>query len=382
MSGNFRVKSMNLAESEQRLVLVPAENSPMTVVETKKSILTTNKQHKKVEKSPETKIEKKQAKLTPTLSPTMKKSSSPSILRHGSQLLRGNLSMNGSCSSEASSDSSYSMVSTGRSSRSSVPCVRRKLGLSKVENVGVNNEGVDEGLVCELDGFLMKKRCAWVTPSNDPSYVSFHDDDWGVPVHDDNKLFELLSLSVALAELTWPTILNKRSTFREVFSDFDPVTVSKLNERKVCGPGTPASSLLSELKLRNIFENARQVCKIKNEFGSFGKYIWGFMNHKPIVNKFRYARQVPVKTSKAEVISKDLVRRGFRGVGPTVVYSFMQAAGLTNDHLITCFRYRECVGASEGTEKDEQATIDVDKPIDMVDLELIRGLDELSISSD
>ncbi|KAL9244735.1 hypothetical protein vseg_018474 [Gypsophila vaccaria] len=371
MSGNSRVKSMNLGENDQRPALVPAENTVITFIEPKKPTSTTIKPHKKVERSPEVNLEKKGSKLVPTLSSPVRKWSSPSSILRGATL-----SMNGSCSSEASSDSSHSRASTGRvSGGSSVGSGRRKDGVvvvGKVVRVGFDGE---EG----FDGVVVKKRCAWVTPSNDPAYISFHDDDWGVPVHDDNKLFELLSLSVALAELTWPSILNKRSTFREVFLNFDPVSVSKLNEKKICGPGTPASSLLSELKLRNIFENARQVCKIKNEFGAFDKYIWGFMNHKPIVNKFRYSRQVPVKTSKAEVISKDLVRRGFRGVGPTVVYSFMQVAGLTNDHLITCFRYRECLGALEGIEKDEQATIDVDKP---VDLELTRGLDELSISSD
>ncbi|KAK9666519.1 hypothetical protein RND81_14G190500 [Saponaria officinalis] len=380
MSGGPRVRSMNLAESEQK--------------QAQKPTFATNKLHKKVERSPESEKVKKLGQITPTLSPTMRNMSAPSILRHGSQLLRGNLSMNASCSSDASSDSSHSRASTGKISRSSVPSARRKQGVSKMdrvynngnfnkgEKVGVNGVNDDEELVGEVDGLMVKKRCAWVTPSTDPSYAAFHDEEWGIPVHDDKKLFELLSLSVALAELNWPTILNKRNTFKEVFLDFDPVSVSKVNEKKTCGPGTPAGSLLSEMKLRNIVENARQVCKIKNEFGSFDKYIWGFMNQRPQVNKFRYSRQVPVKTSKAEMISKDLVRRGFRGVGPTVVYSFMQAAGLTNDHLVTCFRFRECVLAGEGPEIDGQATIEVDKPVDLVKLELTRALDDISICSD
>ncbi|KAL9231964.1 hypothetical protein vseg_007121 [Gypsophila vaccaria] len=379
MSGGTRVRS---AESEQK--------------QAQKPTFSTNKPKKMVERSPEGEKVRKPGQLTPTLSPPMRNLSAPSSLRHGNVLLRGNLSMNASCSSDASSDSSHSRASTGRiSSRSSVPSVRRKQGVSKMDRVysnggfnkgekgGVNGNVVDdEEFVSEVDGLVVKKRCAWVTPSTDPSYAAFHDEEWGVPVHDDKKLYELLSLSVALAELNWPTILNKRNTFKEVFLDFDPVSVSKLNEKKICGPGTPAGSLLSEMKLRNIVENARQVCKIKNEFGSFDKYIWGFMNQRPQVNKFRYSRQVPVKTSKADMISKDLVRRGFRGVGPTVVYSFMQAAGLTNDHLITCFRFRECVAAGEGPEIDGQATIEVDKPVDLVKLELTRALDDISICSD
>ncbi|KAH9621692.1 hypothetical protein KSS87_015235 [Heliosperma pusillum] len=437
MSGNPRVRSMNQAQPEQKKAAIEPKNLI-----------------NKVNKKGESLKEKKQAELPPTLSPPLRNLSAPSSLRHGSQLLRGNFSLNASCSSDASTDSSHSGASTGRISRSSAPSVRRKNevtkldrfyshngGFGKMVKVEVNNvDNVDEDeLVGELGELVLKKRlrlvghkvssivqlvytystsdmlekyksevsgpavvvaqefiteCAvkcleyfcklvvWFVFSTHPSYVSFHDEEWGVPEHDDNKLFELLSLSVALAELTWPVILNKRSIFKEVFLGFDPISISKSNEKKICGPGTPGSSLLSEMKLRNIFENARQVCKIKSEFGSFDKYIWGFMNQNPIVNKFRYSRQVPAKTSKADLISKDLVRRGFRGVGPTVVYSFMQAAGLTNDHLITCFRFREHLAASEGPEKDGQTIIDVDKTVDIAKLELTRALDEISMSSD
>ncbi|XP_021776143.1 uncharacterized protein LOC110739967 isoform X2 [Chenopodium quinoa] len=384
MSGGPRVRSTNLADFEQRPVLVPAGNKARTVVEARKP---TTKPQRKSDSSPETETKSKEKRLAqnpPTLSPPMRNLSAPSILRHGNQLLRGNSSLNASCSSDASSDSSHSRASTGRISRSSAPLMRRKLGgasnmglgASKVEKVVVDN-----GAAPEVDG-LGKKRCAWVTSNTDPSYATFHDEEWGVPVHDDSKLFELLSLSAALAELAWPTILNKRNIFREVFLHFDPVSVSKLNEKKISGPGSPGSTLLSELKMRNIVENARQVCKIIEEFGSFDKYIWSFMNQKPIVNKFRYPRQVPVKTSKAEMISKDLVRRGFRGVGPTAVYSFMQAAGLTNDHLVTCFRFQECVAAGEGKEKDDKIKGEEDKPIDMDKLELARALDEMSVCFD
>ncbi|WCJ40380.1 DNA glycosylase superfamily protein [Euphorbia peplus] len=186
----------------------------------------------------------------------------------------------------------------------------------------------------------------WV-PGRNPCCIKFHDEEWGVPVHDDEKLFELLCLSGALAEMTWPVILNKRGSFREVFLDFDPAAVSKLNDRKIALPGSPGRLLLSEPKLRSIIENARQLCKVRDEFGLFDKYIWNFVNHKPMVNQFRNSRQVPVKNSKAEVISKDLVGRGFRSVGPTVVYSFMQVSGLTNDHLTSCFRFQECITGTE-----------------------------------
>lgn len=384
MSANPRVRSTNLADSEQRPVLVPGGNKARIVVEHRKPV--SKPQRKSVDSSPESDSKSEEKKFSPTFSPPLRNLSAPSILRHGNQLLRGNSSLNASCSSDASSDSSHSRASTGKISRSSVPRLRRKQGgatkLDMMVDSKVDKGNVDDGLVGEVDGSGSKKRCSWVTANTDPSYAAFHDEEWGVPIHDDNKLFELLSFCVALAELTWPTILNKRNIFREVFLQFDPISVSKLNEKKISGQGSPGSTLLSELKVRNIVDNARQVCKITEEFGSFDKYIWNFMNQKPIVNKFRYPRQVPVKTSKAEVISKDLVRRGFRGVGPTVVYSFMQAAGLTNDHLVTCFRFQECIVAGEGIGKDDQIKCEEDKPVDIGKLEIVRALDEMSICSD
>ncbi|GAV83469.1 LOW QUALITY PROTEIN: Adenine_glyco domain-containing protein, partial [Cephalotus follicularis] len=163
----------------------------------------------------------------------------------------------------------------------------------------------------------------------------------------------LLSLSGALDELTWPVILHKRCMFREVFSDFDPIDVLKLNDKKIASSGSHASFLL-ELKLQGIIENARQVI---DELGSFKKYIWSFVNHKPIVSQFRYPRRVPVKTPKTEFISKDLLRRGF-SVGPTVIYSFVQVAGLTNDHLTTCFRFQDCISGDLGVGKVEKTKLE------------------------
>ncbi|GAV91914.1 LOW QUALITY PROTEIN: Adenine_glyco domain-containing protein, partial [Cephalotus follicularis] len=167
----------------------------------------------------------------------------------------------------------------------------------------------------------------------------------------------LLSLSGALVELTWPVILHKRCMFREVFSDFDPIVVLKLNDKKIASSGSLASFLLLELKLQGIIEIARQVCKVIDELGSFKKYIWSFVNHKPIVSQFRYPRRVPVKTPKTEFISKDLLRRGF-SVGPTVIYSFVQVAGLTNDHLTTCFRFQDCISGDLGVGKVEKTKLE------------------------
>ncbi|KAL6873405.1 hypothetical protein ACP4OV_013487 [Aristida adscensionis] len=253
------------------------------------------------------------------------------------------LPLNVSCSSDASVDAVRVRASAGKAERSRpARPTAPKHGKAAGKVVESKPAAVDVIAPTTPDAAQGKRRCAWVTPTTDPCYATFHDEEWGVPVHDDRRLFELLVLSGALAELTWPEILKKRQIFREIFMDFDPAAVSKINEKKLVAPGSTANSLLSEQKLRAVLENARQILKIADEFGSFDRYCWGFLNHKPIVSQFRYPRQVPVKSPKADVISKDMVRRGFRGVGPTVIYSFMQAAGLTNDHLVSCFRFKEC----------------------------------------
>ncbi|CAN6290333.1 unnamed protein product [Urochloa humidicola] len=185
-------------------------------------------------------------------------------------------------------------------------------------------------------------RCSWITSNSDPLYVAFHDEEWGVPVHDDRTLFELLTLSQALAELTWPTILSKREEFREMFDGFNSASVSEFTEKKINMLRSNGCVMLSEQKIRAVVTNAKQMQKVVKEFGSFSNYCWSFVSHKPVTNCFRYARQVPTKTPKAEAISRDLMRRGFHCVGPTTIYSFMQVAGIVNDHLPCCFRFKAC----------------------------------------
>lgn len=187
-----------------------------------------------------------------------------------------------------------------------------------------------------------KTRCSWITANSDPLYVVFHDEEWGVPVHDDRMLFELLTLSQALAELTWPAILSRREEFREMFDGFNFASVSEFTDKKINLLRSNGTVLLSEQKIRAVVTNAKQMHKVVKEFGSFSNYCWSFVNHRPITNVFRYARQVPTKTPKAEAVSKDLMHRGFQCVGPTTIYSFMQVAGIVNDHLSCCFRFRAC----------------------------------------
>ncbi|KAH7660028.1 Methyladenine glycosylase protein [Dioscorea alata] len=389
MSGTPRLRSVNGDDAEARPVLGPAGNKARAVPSARKP---SPKPSRKPEKDSGFNSEEKKSR-SPSSEPRSLVSalSAPSALRRHELLLHSNLSLTASCSSDASTDSFCSRASTGRIGRTGLMS-RRKQCVPRPEKIAAKLEKIalDSSLVSSQESLQLhgKRRCAWVTPNTDPLYAIFHDEEWGVPVHDDKKLFELLVLSGALAELTWPVILSKRHIFREVFMDFDPVAVSKMNEKKILAPGSMASSLLSEPKLRAIIENARQILKVIEEFGSFESYCWSFVNNKPIVSRFRYSRQVPVKTPKADVISKDLVRRGFRSVGPTVIYSFMQAAGITNDHLISCYRFEECIATQSSTDtgKDVSANNPVteknEKQKEMIEVgfEFSSDVDELSAS--
>ncbi|KAK8516773.1 hypothetical protein V6N11_007537 [Hibiscus sabdariffa] len=191
------------------------------------------------------------------------------------------------------------------------------------------------------------RRCNWVTQNSDKAYISFHDEQWGVPVYDDNQLFELLALSGMLMDYNWTEILKRKEIYREAFSGFDPEIVAKMGDTEINDISSNKAIMLAESRVRCIIHNAKCIQKITKEFGSFSSFIWGNVNYKPTINKYKYPRNVPLRTPKAEAISKDLLKRGFRLVGPVIVYSFMQAAGLTIDHLVDCFRYRQCVALGE-----------------------------------
>ncbi|KAL3016324.1 hypothetical protein AAZX31_06G207100 [Glycine max] len=261
MSGAPRLRSMNVADSEARPVLGPAGNKTGSLSSRKTASKPLRKKVDKLLDEIASVKEKKPHQVllssVATSSPQSHSASVSLLLPRHEQLLHSNLSLNASCSSDASTDSFHSRASTGRLTRSYSLGSRRKPYVSKPRSVA--SDGVLES---PTDGSQSNKRCAWVTPNTEPCYATFHDEEWGVPVHDDKKLFELLVLSSVLAEHTWPAILSKRHIFREVFVDFEPVAVSKLNEKKIMTPGTIASSLLSEVKLRAIIENARQISKV------------------------------------------------------------------------------------------------------------------------
>ncbi|KAK4376558.1 hypothetical protein RND71_002854 [Anisodus tanguticus] len=193
----------------------------------------------------------------------------------------------------------------------------------------------------------LMSRCNWITSTSDKVYVLFHDECWGVPVYDDHQLFELLSLCGMLMDFNWTEILKRRDQIREAFGGFNANQVAKMGEREIEELISNTSLNLAESRVRCIIDNAKCIVKIVREFGSFSSYMWNYVNYKPIINRFRHPRNVPLRTPKAETISKDLLKKGFRFVGPVIVYSFMQAAGMTIDHLVDCFRHKDCVNLAE-----------------------------------
>jgi DNA-3-methyladenine glycosylase I len=185
----------------------------------------------------------------------------------------------------------------------------------------------------------MITRCEWV--SRDPLLIEYHDREWGVPVHDDRLLYEFLVLDAFQAGLSWSIILRKRENFRRAFRDFDPFKIAKFNESKVDRLLQDSGIVRNKLKIESTISNAKSFLDVRKEFGSFDKYIWQFVNYRTIRNRWKSIKDLPAKTDESDLMSKDMKKRGFRFVGSTSCYAFMQAAGLVNDHVVSCFRYNE-----------------------------------------
>ena len=194
-----------------------------------------------------------------------------------------------------------------------------------------------------------KNRCGWCLQFD--QYIRYHDEEWGLPVHSDRVHFEFLILEGAQAGLSWSTILKKRDGYRKAFADFDPVKVARFTpariERILLDPGI----VRNRLKVAAAVNNARQFLKVQKEFGSFDRYIWSFVDGKPIVNRWKTQREIPATTTQSDALSKDLIKRGFKFVGSTVIYAHMQACGLVNDHLVDCWRYHEVMKPPARTKK-------------------------------
>ena len=189
-----------------------------------------------------------------------------------------------------------------------------------------------------------KNRCGWC--GADPLYVAYHDEEWGVPVYNDQVLFEFLILEGAQAGLSWSTILKKREGYHRAFDGFDVEKVARYDGIKISALLTDPGIVRNQLKIGSAVTNAQAFLKIRDEWGSFSDYIWSFIDGRPIQNSWRSLAEIPAKTPLAEALSKDLKKRGFRFVGPTIIYAHMQATGMVNDHLVDCFRYAEIVGMS------------------------------------
>jgi DNA-3-methyladenine glycosylase I len=185
----------------------------------------------------------------------------------------------------------------------------------------------------------MKTRCDWT--GDDPQYIAYHDQEWGVPLHNDQQLFEFLILEGAQAGLSWITILKKRDNYRQAFANFEPGHVAQFDDAKrqelMANPGI----VRNKLKIEAAITNARAFLLVQEEFGTFDAYIWRFVNGQPIQNRWTSLSDIPTKTPVSEAMSKDLRKRGFKFVGPTICYAYMQAVGLVHDHLVSCFRYSE-----------------------------------------
>ncbi len=188
-------------------------------------------------------------------------------------------------------------------------------------------------------------RCPWSEGVSD-LYIEYHDHEWGVPVHDDQRQFEFLLLEGAQAGLSWSTVLNKREGYRKVFANFDPVKVSRFSDKKIEKLLANPAIIRNRLKVNSAVTNARCFLEVQQEFGTFDTYIWGFVDGEPVQNTWKNQSDVPATSNISDALSKDLKKRGFKFVGSTIIYAHMQATGMLNDHIVDCFRYTECQAAA------------------------------------
>lgn len=190
-----------------------------------------------------------------------------------------------------------------------------------------------------LKGVWLMNRCGWC--GDDPLYIQYHDEEWGVPQHDDRRLFEMLILEGAQAGLSWLTILRKRPHYRRAFDNFDPERIARYDDARIAALLADPGIVRNRLKVTAAVANARAWLAVREAFGTFDAYIWRFVGGQPRVNAWRTLSEIPAATAESRAMSQDLLKRGFRFVGPTICYAFMQAVGMVNDHLVDCFRYSE-----------------------------------------
>jgi DNA-3-methyladenine glycosylase I len=233
---------------------------------------------------------------------------------------------------------------------SALPVVENQSGIPEVPTAArrpvrrLPEEGTHRGS-CGAMRAQDKARCPWAKTE---LYIHYHDAEWGVPVHDDRLLFEFLILEGAQAGLSWETILKKRENYRRAFDNFDPAVVARYSEKKRMGLLADTGIVRNRLKIEAAIQNAKIFLAVQDEYGTFNEYIWGFVGNEPKQNVWKALKEVPAKTPESDTMSKDLKRRGFKFVGSTICYAFMQAVGMVNDHLVGCFRHGE---VSKGARK-------------------------------
>jgi len=193
------------------------------------------------------------------------------------------------------------------------------------------------------------RRCGW--GESDPMYLRYHDEEWGVPVHNDRKLFEMLILEGTQAGLSWLIVLRKREEYRKAFDNFDASRIARYTEKKIQKLLSNPGIVRNRLKIVAAIDNAKAFLKIQKEFGSFNKFLWSFVGGKPRQNRFKRLREISSRTPESDAMSRDLKKRGFRFVGSTICYAFMQAVGMVNDHLVSCYRHREIAANIKNTKK-------------------------------
>lgn len=340
LSSDHNSSTDHMARINGRPVLQPTGNRVQTV-----------ESHNSIKKISSPKSPKKLAiRASPSTSPPIspktpspKKQSSHGLSFGNDKILitkpKSSLKKSSSSSSSSSDSSPPGSIANARREQVANMQEMRKMKIAHYgRKKSLDKKGVLNNLVVGVG--QEEKRCSFITPNSDPIYVAYHDEEWGVPVYEDKMLFELLVLTTAQVGSDWTSVLKKRVLLRDAFSGFDEEMVASFRERKITSISHDYDIELCQV--RGAVDNANQILKIKKEFGSFSSYLWRFVNNKAMSTKYKTWQKVPVKTSKSESISKDLVKRGFRFVGPAVIHSFMQAAGLTNDHLLTCPRHLLC----------------------------------------
>ncbi|CAK9880340.1 unnamed protein product [Sphagnum jensenii] len=334
------------SEMDVTMEKIPDNNRPLNRSRTPSRSMPSQARMRSSSSSPEVKSEAASKRRVPSPARPRERPVNPPAPAQ-EKALEGSITSSGDCSNNSDTSSSMSSgnVATTRKLMPEFQAQQQQQMAAGFKHIQASHKTsarvVPEGLPMSPTSNV-KKRCGWITSQSDAALIAYHDEEWGVPIYDERLLFELIVLAGAQAELSWSSILALRDDFRDAFAGFDAAAVAKFNEKKIATLIANPRIRIPEAKVRGAIDNAKRVLEIEEECGSLTNFLWSFVNYKPMVSHYKLSKQVPVKTPKSEALSNELVRRGLRFVGPTTMYVLMQAAGLVNDHLVTCFRHQEC----------------------------------------